>query len=182
MLHLVVPQLPYFETVKRGALACLAEPTPYDIQAMKKLEEAVQSDFETYLKKISDTQKGINLPAGYVADTILWLMDDDEFVGLYDIRHSLTDGLRMRGGHIAYQIVPKYRHKGYVKAGLKLLLAWARENLQLNQALLTCHGDNIASYCAMSSVMQEYGGMEDPPVMVEGHLEKRVWINTKKEK
>ncbi|MBM7824830.1 putative acetyltransferase [Arcanobacterium pluranimalium] len=67
-----------------------------------------------------DASKGRNLPQGYVPDTYFFLWDDDRVVGLFKVRHFLTDFLRDGGGHIGYAIHPDFRGRGLATAGLKL--------------------------------------------------------------
>ena len=110
----------------------------------------------------------------------LWdfLWNNDKFVGIFDLRHSLTDYLKKEGGNIAYYIVPSSRRQGFASGGLKLCCKYAREILGLEKVLVTCNAENIASYKTMKKVMSEFGGFEDEPIQFTNKEEKRVWINT----
>lgn len=48
--------------------------------------------------------KGIGLPEGWVPETELFLWDDDKIVGLFRIRHYLTEYLANGAGHIYTRI------------------------------------------------------------------------------
>ena len=43
-------------------------------------------------------RNGKNLPSGHVPNTYLWLIYNEKFIGLYDIRHSLTEYLKSAAG------------------------------------------------------------------------------------
>lgn len=177
MLKLVLPAPIYLASVKNAVAEYSLHPSPFDIQCVTQMIEAAKNDFQTYFQAIENKRLGINLPEGHVPNTTLWLIEDDTYVGSFDIRHKLNDYLMQNGGHIAYQIIPSKRQKGYVKAGLKLALDFAKKNLEIKKALLTCHFENEASYRAMISVMNENGGEEISPSLVDNHKEHRVWIN-----
>lgn len=178
MLVLRRPNKSDLENIQKAVRAVKDCPSPFDICVCKKLEEALSEGMDAYLEKDERAHLGIGLKEGFVPNTVLFLMEGERFIGLFDVRHRLTDFLLKRGGHIAYEIFPAYRRKGYCKAGLKLCLKWMFENLGTERALLSCHADNEGSYRTMLSVMKEVGGLEDSPTEVDGHAEKRVWINT----
>lgn len=54
------------------------------------------------------------------------MIEDDKFVGAFDIRHSLTDELKKRGGNVAYYIIPSCRKKGLASLGLKKCCKYAK--------------------------------------------------------
>lgn len=87
---------------------------------------------------------GIDLPEGYVPQTLYWLYVNDVPVGYGKLRHYLNANLLEQGGHIGYVIRPSERGKGYGKLILQELLNKAREK-QIPEVLLTCETDNIVS-------------------------------------
>ena len=176
MLQLVLPQEQYWASFQKGLSEVKDNPSPYDIGAITKAFSF--SNFSEYQQYCEKTRMGIGLKPGYVPSTYLWLIQDDEFVGIFDIRHSLTETLKAKGGHIAYLIIPSKRRLGFAVQGLKLCCLYANYNLSLKEVLVCCNENNIASYKTMTKVMQEYGGFEDVPTSMGDHLEKRVWINT----
>lgn len=178
MLELVLPSDKFIESVRKGIAEYKNSPSPFDIHCVEKLINAEKDNFISYFTAAESSRKGIGLKKGYVPATTLWLINDGKYIGSFDIRHKLNDFLYQSGGHIAYQIVPSERNKGYAKAGLKLALAYARNVLKIKQALLTCRFENQASYKTMLSVMKEWGGREDTPSETDGQKEHRVWIDT----
>lgn len=76
--------------------------------------------FENDIIDLRNRQNEINLPEGWVKESVLWMIDEDKnlIIGCISIRHSLNDKLKFRGGHIAYYIRISQRNKGY---GSKML-------------------------------------------------------------
>lgn len=179
MLKVIELKSEHFPLLKSGLQEIQNAPCPYDIRQAEILIDFMNKDFEGLLEYLSERKKE-QQPNGWVPDTTLFLFEDNTFIGFYNIRHYLNETLKKYGGHIAYQIIPSARRKGYVKAGLKLVLQWCYENLGIEQALLSCNSQNTASDKAMTSVMQEMGGWRRPDITIDNHIERSVWINTVK--
>ena len=179
MLKLVEPTKENLQKMKAGLSELKAHPTPYDIGQTEGLIEAMEKNFDGYLADWQQ-KRGSEQPEGRVPATTLFLFDNDKFIGFYNIRHYLNDFLKTRGGHIAYQIIPSERGKGYVKQGLKLALNWCYNQLGLDEVMLSCNAENHASDRAMTSVMSEVRGHRDPDLKLDNHIERRVWIKTQK--
>lgn len=131
----------------------------------------LESDFDGYVERERSKARGENLPEGYVPETILWLIDNDEFIGKAGIRHVLTEHLQKTGGHIGYDIRPSKRKQGYGTHILRLALLKAKE-MGITRALLTCDPLNSGS----RKIIEKNGGVlqEDAP----GYSEKlRFWID-----
>ena len=99
--------------------------------------------------KFPAEETGFENPAagmdGWVPATKYILVNDEgDYVGIFNLRHRLTDFLRNGPGHIGYGIAREYRGHGYATAGLKLTLAKARE-LGIEEAYLSVHKTNPAS-------------------------------------
>lgn len=175
-MKLISPEEKYWHSFKEGLEELKNNPTPYDILSMKN--GLNYDNFADYNLDCTNNRLGIGLKDGYVASTKLWLIDNDKFVGIFDLRHSLTENLKKEGGNIAYYIIPSARRKGFASAGLKLCCEYARKILRLEKVLVTCNAENVASYNTMKKVMAEFGGFEDEPIQFTNKEEKRVWINT----
>ncbi len=101
--------------------------------------------FAAYVRGLRDESLGVGLPDGWVPATKYILVNDEgDYVGIFNLRHRLTDFLRNGPGHIGYGIAREYRGHGYATAGLKLTLAKARE-LGIEEAYLSVHKTNPAS-------------------------------------
>lgn len=101
-------------------------------------------EFPDFLEQNFRNSKGVDLPQGYVPQTVYWLYIDSKPVGMGKLRHYLNDSLRVHGGHIGYCIRPTERGNGYGTMILGALLDKAREK-GIDAALLTCNADNIPS-------------------------------------
>lgn len=88
---------------------------------------------------------GIDLVPGHVPDTYFFLWDDEEIVGLFKIRHYLTEALINGAGHIGYAIIKKYRGKGYATAGLNSAIEICKNLIKEDEIYLSSHKDNPAS-------------------------------------
>lgn len=184
MLELVYPNLKYKESVKKAALEYKKQPSPFDLGQIKRLVEGLSGDFDTYLnnyiEKAEKSRNSKTVSDGKVPMTTFWLIKDGNYIGVFDVRHQLTDSLQLSGGNIGYEIIPSERGKGMAKTGLHFLLNYCHEVLSLEKVLITCNTDNIASYKTMNSLKEEYGGFEDTPSLVDGKTSRRIWVLTKK--
>lgn len=115
--------------------------------------EMTFSEFQEWLMQQEQWDKGEMLPEGYVAQSIYWLFDGCNPVGMGKIRHELTDNSRINGGNIGYAISHPYRGRGYGSALLKLLLKEAR-TMGINEIILTIDKNNDAS----KKVCEKNGG------------------------
>ena len=111
-------------------------------------------EFRLWLIQQDDWSSGINLPNGFVSQSIYWLYDDDQPVGMGKIRHELTDSSRICGGNIGYAISHNFRSKGYGKRFLELLLIEAKK-LDLKEILLTVDKNNLPS----KKICEDNGGI-----------------------
>ena len=84
------------------------------------------------------------LPPNHVAETTLWLVDGDEYIGRIAIRHALTPLLLAIGGHVGYDVRPSRRRQGHATHMLRLALPRIAA-LGIDPALVTCTETNVAS-------------------------------------
>lgn len=94
----------------------------------------------------------------------------EEFLGRIALRHTLTERLRVAGGHIGYDVRPTARRRGYATVMLREVLPLALAEGVTPAALLTCDADNIAS----RKVIETNGGVLEAEV--EGL--RRYWVPT----
>lgn len=169
MVALVVPSILYKDTYLQSLKEFHNEGRDLNIGYNE-----IANDFSSFIKRIDDDEKGINLPPGWVPATVRWLLDNESFVGRLSIRHRLTEELKIYGGHIGYEIKPSMRNNGYGKKILALGLLEA-EKIGLNNVLLTCDEGNIAS----KKIIEYNGGKLENMVDVPGVVGKRMrfWID-----
>lgn len=102
--------------------------------------------FEDILKKLSEFEEGVNLPQGFVPDTLLFAFNESgAIVGRCSIRHELNDFLTKYAGHIGYGVLPEFRRRGYASRILKQALEFCGRELGLKRILITCDEDNVGS-------------------------------------
>ena len=129
-------------------------------------------DFPSYLASLEVTQ-----PAdGLVPDSTYFCLDTERsiFVGAVNIRHYLSEGLLLSGGHIGDSIRPSERGKGLGTRMIALALDKCRE-LSLERVLMCCDSDNFAS----ARTIEKNGGVLENVVDDGGAPVKRYWITLK---
>ena len=84
-------------------------------------------------------------PTGMVPATTFWWTEGEEFLGRIQLRHWLNDFLNEVGGHVGYDVPPEHRRRGHATAMLRALLPLAAKGFGLDQVLITCDVDNVAS-------------------------------------
>lgn len=120
------------------------------------------------------------LPVGrLVPATFMLALVDGRVVGRVSIRHVLNEELRDFGGNIGYCVVPAARRRGYATEMLRQALAYCRDALHLDRALVTCDETNLAS----RRVIEKNGGqLEDVRDAAEGGPRRmRWWIDLRGE-
>ncbi len=110
--------------------------------------------FERYLHVLDDAERGIGIPEGHVASTLLFGFEGDEIVGRVSLRHELNAFLKEHGGHLGYIVVPEHRGRGVATELLRQGLAFAR-TIGLDRLLLTVDEPNAAS----RRVIEKCGGV-----------------------
>ena len=178
VLKLVKPDKKYLPSVIDAVTEYRSAPAIFTIHAVDKMIAAADNNFAEYFIDTEKDSLGIDLKPNYVAHTVFWLIDNDKYIGTFDLRHKLTPDLEKIGGHIAYQIRPAEQRKGYAYEGLKLCMKKA-QFLGLNEVLLTCKADNIASYGVMHKAIQQTGGKEIEPFIKDNVINRRVWLYCK---
>lgn len=121
---------------------------------------------------------GIDLPPERVPSSMLWLVNDREFLGCADIRHHLTDRLLLTDGHIGYEVRYSKWNMGYGTRLLAMCLQYAREHFHFSRVLVTCDESNHAS---ARVIEKNHGVWENTidTVDLDGkkHRTKRYWIH-----
>ena len=108
-------------------------------------ELADPAEFATFTQRLHDLAlPETPRPESKVAETTLWWVEGDEYLGRLSIRHELTDVLREFGGHIGYVVRPSARRQGHAGAMLAASLPIA-QGLGIDPALVTCDADNAGS-------------------------------------
>lgn len=151
LMH-VIPDMSY----KNDAIAYINEHYAYNsaINGVGGLHRYLD-DYEGWLKKLAMDRHQIPNEERVPAETYFLVREsDNRIVGMINIRLSLNERLKKRGGHIGYSIRPSERNKGYNKINLYLALKRCQE-LGMENVLLDCDKNNLGS----AKSMQALGGV-----------------------
>lgn len=128
-------------------------------------------DFQTYINSLIDESLGKGIPDDWVPASTYFLVNNrGKIYGAINIRHRLTDYLRIEGGHIGYGIRPSARNQGYGSKILKFALEKAYE-MGLKKVLVVCDKDNVFS----ARIIQKNGGKLDSGINKDNTVQ-RYWI------
>jgi len=91
----------------------------------------------------SNTSVDTANPRFGVSDTFFALNEENEIVGIINIRYDMTEFYK-DSGHIGYSVVPDKRKRGYATKMLKAALVKAKEH-NLSEVKVVCTADNEPS-------------------------------------
>ena len=171
MVSLVAPDVG-FETSYREAMGeFVAEGRRAELRALPD-----HATFESFVDELHAQSRGRDLPPGWVAGTTFWLVDGDGFIGKVELRHRLTEALRLRGGHVGYSIRPTMRRRGFGTIALAMVLPHCLA-LGLERVLVTCDETNVGS----RRIIEANGGrLEDVVHVDDGPVgTMRFWIDVR---
>jgi predicted acetyltransferase len=112
------------------------------------------SDFSSLLDRLADFKAGRKLPAGYVASSTFWFVEDGEILGVSNLRHRLNEEIRRCGGHIGLGVRPSQRGRGLGTDLMSLTIqeAWKRG---IDEVHIHCYKSNPAS----AKIIEANGGV-----------------------
>jgi len=129
-------------------------------------------NFQAYVKSLNNESLGKGIPEHWVPASTHFLIDDEgKICGAVNIRHRLTEKLRIEGGHIGYGVRPSARNQGYGTKILELALDKARE-MGINKVLVICDEENIHS----ARIIQKNGGKLESEIEKDDKMVQRYWI------
>ncbi len=129
------------------------------------------TDIASAIGKMQQYAQGIDLPDGWVPCSTYWFVENNECIGIVNIRHQLSPYLEQRGGHIGYSIRPSKQKQGYGTELLRLSLLKTKE-LGIDRVLLTCDKENIGS----RRVIEKNAGKLQDIIEIDGESVMRFWI------
>ncbi len=161
-MKLVVPAAVYEQSYREYITELADEeryPFPLDFE---------HNDFEQLLTRLNDFAEGCNLPDGYVQSSTLWLVDDEQIVGVTNIRHRLNNAIRHCGGHIGLGIRPSYRGKGIGKQLMQMSIHYLAQ-MNVSSIHIHCHKHNLAS----ANMIKACAGILDSEITQAGLVVQR---------
>jgi predicted acetyltransferase len=127
----------------------------------------VEESAEQFIKRLNERESAPEAPL--VPETIYWAVYDDHVVGRISLRHRLEGNLHKMGGHIGYEVGPKWRKRDFATEMLRLLLLTVKAK-EIGRVLLTCSPTNEAS----NKTIIRNGGIFDKTVFVDSIEEARL--------
>ncbi len=139
------------------------------------IRQGVKMPYAQWLCKLRDEENAHTCPPERVPSDVFFLLNDQgRLLGGVAVRHALNEHLLRVGGHIGYGIRPSERGKGLGKRQLRLALAYARDELHLERALITCDRSNPAS---AHVIIANGGALENEVTEEDGNVVQRYWID-----
>ena len=130
------------------------------------------NSFDQWFKDVVNNSCEDTVAEGWVPSTTLLGVDENEnIVGMIDVRHRLNDYLIEFGGHIGYSLRKSERQKGYATQMLVQALTVAKQ-LNIDKVLITCEKENTAS----AATIKKCGGVLENEVYDDDVLIQRYWI------
>lgn len=135
------------------------------------------STYEEWLLKIENDEKRAVTEEKVPTKTMFLVNENNEIIGMTNIRLALNKKLRERNGNIGYSIRPTKRRKGYNKYNLFLALIEC-QRVGLKKVMLDCEKSNLGS----SKTIQALGGvLEREYLDIElNEIEQVYWIDVDK--
>ena len=141
VLELVKPAIEH----QFGYLAMVDEHLSVGEEYQYNNVDLAREDFTTFVHELEDEAQGIGVPPGLPAQqTYLLVKDGTIVIGELRFRPNLKLPYEKFHGHIAYNVRPLQRGKGYGTRQLALVLDEARK-LRLTGVSLTVEDENPAS-------------------------------------
>ena len=117
-------------------------------------------------------------PRLLVPGTVMCLVDDEEILGVCEIRHFLNSGLLKYGGHMGYGVAPKHRGNGYAAKMIEMAMPFMKQ-VGIDRCLITCVQENVAS---AKSIVNAGGVLENEVEIIRNGQPKigqRYWVDVK---
>ena len=100
---------------------------------------------KTYIHLCIDNDLGKQVPRHLVKNTQFVCVDENnQILGMCNVRHELNDLLMNVAGHIGYSVHPSFRRQGIASFMLLEALKFCDE-LCISEVLVTCLESNVAS-------------------------------------
>jgi predicted acetyltransferase len=127
------------------------------------------TDFMALLNKLDSYAKGSRVPENMVPSSTFWLIQNNEIVGVTNLRHYLNKEIEFCGGHIGLGIRPSFRGNGigsFLMAesikklnarGVKVVHVHCNKDNSASSAMIIANGGKLISeFSEANKVIQRY--------------------------
>ncbi|GER91370.1 acetyltransferase [Dictyobacter vulcani] len=124
--------------------------------------EQIATHFSSFVQRLHDQADIARIEPGQIPFSEFWLVDGNDYLGTFILRHKLDEFLLQKGGHIGYVIRPSRRKQG----NGKLILNYGLEKAKargLERVLLTCDEENRSS----RAIIEVNGGVLENIIQIE---------------
>ena len=168
-MKLIEPSITYRTSYE----ALIADFKDHQVPLVPWILKREYKNFDDLIKRMENYAQGIDL-GSYVQNRTFWLInEDDEMVGVSNLRLTLNDKLLQVGGHIGLGIKPSSWGLGYGTTLLSKTIQKARTE-GIDDILVTCDKSNVGS----AKVIMKNGGVLESEEEVDGFddIIQRYWI------
>ena len=130
-------------------------------------------DFVGLLKKLDGFANGSSVPENMVPSSTFWLIQNNEIVGVTNLRHYLNKEIEFCGGHIGLGIRPSFRGKG-IGSFLMAESIKKLNSIGVNIVHIHCYKDNLAS----SAMIIANGGKLISEFLEQNNIIQRYVVST----
>lgn len=120
-----------------------------------------------YYGEVVDIRENYRVDKKHAYDGVATVYYDIIFnnskVGTIDLRLTV-EGMNYYYGHIGYDVLEKYRGHHYALEACKEIFKIAKEEFNLEEIIITCSPDNIASYKTLTELNGELVELVDVPI------------------
>ena len=133
--------------------------------------------YNEWIKKVKECERPGNDILGVQATLYMAMRRiDNKIIGCIELRHTLSEDLKVLGGHVGFSVTPKERKKGYATEMLRQVMEKAR-SLGIPALMLTCDTENAAS----KRTIMKCGGVLEKVRSIQCHGEEKrceyYWIS-----
>lgn len=131
------------------------------------------ADFDALLARLDSLERGVDLDPDQVPSSTFWLVEDDEILGVSNLRHHLNSRIREFGGHIGLGIRPSAQGRGLGSHLMRLTIEEAAKR-GIAEIHVHCYQHNAAS----GAMIRSNGGelVSECPEPNGGHVVQRFVI------
>lgn len=140
--------------------------------------EEIERDFDKFVTDINEGRRHMHKPYADwvepVTETVLWMVKDGDFIGIFNVRHRLNWHLEKWGGHINFLIRPSMRGKSFGKKILQKGIPYACY-LGIDKALITVDPNNKSA----QRIIEHCGGVLENETQATDKFpaRKRYWLD-----